>query len=151
MHDCPSSDFSSVCCGKLEHLGDSAVNAKEYDEAIWQYTTALSLDPVALQDLLGKRSEAHAGRGKWEDALNDANEVAHFSLLQLEMLICDTQVIKLDPSSPLGYERKHAALHGIGHHDDAISAFKIMLLKISESSDPKIRREGDHVIRIFFY
>ena len=65
------------------------------------------------------------------------------------MLICGAQVIKLDPSSPLGYERKHAALHGIGRHEDATSAFETMLLKISESPDLEIRGEGDHVILFF--
>ena len=60
------------------------------------------------------------------------------------------QVIKLDPSSPLGYDRKYAALLGIGHHDDAIDAFEIMLLKMSESPDPEIRGEGFHIIPVFF-
>ena len=78
-----SSEFKFTCCGKLERLGDNGVNANEYDEAILQYTTALSLNPVALQDLLDKRSKAHASKGEWEDALNDANEVVHFSLLQV--------------------------------------------------------------------
>ena len=54
------------------------MNAKEYDVAVLQYTTALSLNPVTLEDLLGKRSKAHAGKGEWEDALSDANEVTHF-------------------------------------------------------------------------
>ena len=151
MRDYPSLDFKSTCCRKIEHLGDGAVNVKEYDEAILQYTTALSLTHIALQDLLGKRSKAHAGKGEWQDALNDANEVAHFGLLQLYMLICGAQVIKLDPSSPLGYERKHATLHGVGHHDYATSAFETMLLKMSESSDPGIRGEGDHITSILFY
>ena len=118
------------------------MNAKEYDEAILQYTTALSLNPIALQNLLGKRSKAHTGKGKWQDAFNDANNVIHFNCIRLQMLICGAQVIKLDPSSPLGYERMHAALHGIGHHDDATGAFETMLLKMSESPDPEIRGEG---------
>ena len=45
----------------------------------------------------------------------------------------------LDPSSPWGYERKHAALYGAGQYDDAISTFETMLLKISQSPDPEIR------------
>ena len=57
----------------------------------------------------------------------------------------------LDPSSPLGYERKHAALHGMGRHDDATNAFETMLLKMSESSDPEIRGEGNYTIRMLFY
>ena len=53
------------------------MNAGQCEEAILQYTTALSLNPATLQNLLGKRSKANAGKGEWEDALNDANEVAH--------------------------------------------------------------------------
>ena len=67
------------------------------------------------------------------------------------MLMDRAQVIKLDPSSPLGYERKYVALHGIGHRDDATVAFETMLLKMSESFDPDIRGEGNHVIWTCFY
>ena len=151
MGDYPSLDFKSTCCGKLDYLGDGALNAKRYDEAILQYTTALSLNPIALQDLLGKRSKAHASRGEWEDALNDANEVAYINLFPFHKLMGSAQVVKLDPSSPLGYEKKHVALHGIGRRDDATSAFETMLLKMLESSDPEIRGEGDHVIRVSFH
>ena len=79
MCDYPPSDFKSRCYGKLERLGDSTMNAKEYDKAILQYTTALSLNPPTPQHLLGKRSKARASNGEWNDALNDANEVAHFN------------------------------------------------------------------------
>ena len=72
------SEFRSRCSEKLEILGDLAMNAKEYDMAILQYTIALSLNPAILWNLLGKRSEAHAGKGEWDDALGDANEVARF-------------------------------------------------------------------------
>ena len=67
------------------------------------------------------------------------------------MLIGGTQVIKLDPSSPLGYERKYVALHGRGHYGDSTAAFETMLLKMSESSDPVIRGEGNHAIWTCFY
>ena len=48
-------------------------------------------------------------------------------------------MITLDPSSPWGYKRKHAALHGAGRYDDAINAFEAMLLQISQSPDLDIR------------
>ena len=67
------------------------------------------------------------------------------------MLMGAIQAIKLDPSSPLGYEAKYAALLGMGRHDDAIDGFETMLSKMSESSDPEIRGEGHHVIPIFFH
>ena len=74
----PLSDLKSRCRRKLEDRGDAAANAKQYDEAVSQYTGALLLDPAGPQDLLVKRSKAYAEKGKWEDALNDANEVIHF-------------------------------------------------------------------------
>ena len=55
----------------------------------------------------------------------------------------------LDPSSPLGYERKHAALRGAGCYRDAEVAFATMLSKMSESSDHEIRGEGDDIMLLF--
>lgn len=54
------------------------MNAWRYDEAISLYTATLSLDPASPQVLFVKRSRAHAGRGAWEDALDDANKVFSF-------------------------------------------------------------------------
>ena len=50
-------------------------------------------------------------------------------------------MIELDPLSPWGYERKHAALHKAGDYEKAIDAFEVMLSKMLESSDPDIRGE----------
>ena len=49
------------------------------------------------------------------------------------------QAIKLDPSSHSGYEGKHAALHGMGRHSEALEAFRTMLSKLEQSPDPQIR------------
>ena len=68
-------DFKRHCLTKLEGLGDTAMSAEQYDDAISQYSAALSLDPAAPQGLLIKRSKAYIARGWWEDALNDANMV----------------------------------------------------------------------------
>ena len=65
-----------------------------------------------------------------------------FVLSRTSFLIETRQVIKLDPSSPLGYEKKHAALRGAGRHGDATNAFKTMLTKMTQSSDPEIRGEA---------
>ncbi|KAF8557228.1 WD40 repeat-like protein [Imleria badia] len=107
--------------GKLESLGDTSMSAGRHDEAISHYSTALSIDPAPPR-LFIKRSTAYTVKGSWGDALDDANKV-----------------IMLDPSSPWGYERKHAALHKAGHYEDAINAFKAMLSMMSQSSDPEIR------------
>ena len=124
------------------------MNAQKYDVAVLQYTTALSLNPATPQDLLGKRSKAHAGKGGWEDALHDADEVTHSNSSEFFHAHGCAQVIKLDPSSPLGYERKHEALWGTGRHIDAIEIFEVMLLKMSASSDPEIRGGGNNITDI---
>jgi hypothetical protein len=60
-------------------------------------------------------------------------------------------VIELDPLSPWGYERKHAALHKGEDYENAINAFETMLLKMSQSSDLEIRGESVHIILKFIY
>jgi len=49
------------------------------------------------------------------------------------------QVIEVDPSSHRGYEGKHAALHSMGRYGEAFEAFRTMLSKLTQSSDPQIR------------
>ena len=51
------------------------------------------------------------------------------------------QAIAVDPSSPWGYQAKHAALHGAGRYDDAIKMFETMLSKMEQSPDRQIRGE----------
>ena len=61
------------------------------------------------------------------------------------------QVIKPNPSSPMGYERKHAALCGARCYRDAIDAFETMVSKMSQLSDPEIRGEGNAITLTFIY
>ncbi|KAF8125249.1 hypothetical protein EV363DRAFT_1532897 [Boletus edulis] len=83
----------------------------------------------SLVRVLIKRSKVYVADGLWELALNDANKV-----------------IEIDPSSPWGYERKHAALHKAGDYDNAVNAFEAMLSKMSQSTDPGIRNLHRHYI-----
>ena len=43
------------------------------------------------------------------------------------------------------------ALHRAGRYDDAIVTFETMLLKISQSPDPKIRGERIDIAPMFVY
>ncbi|KAF8414966.1 hypothetical protein L210DRAFT_3465597 [Boletus edulis BED1] len=113
---------------ELERLGDAAIGAKRYNEAISHYSTALSLISTS-QTILIKRSRAWLASGSWKEALDDAN-----------------QVTTLDPSSLWGHEIKHAALHKIGDYDNAIEAFETMLSKMKNSPDPDIQWKGDEYI-----
>ncbi|KAF8554888.1 hypothetical protein OG21DRAFT_1496708 [Imleria badia] len=116
-------DLKRKCVKKLEMLGDTAVSSAEHDDAIARYTSALSLDPLDPIDILVKRSEARASKRLWADALTDANEV-----------------IKRDPSSHRGYERKYAALHGAEDHSEANTTLLHMFSIIENSPDEEICR-----------
>ncbi|KAN0088020.1 hypothetical protein V8E55_006641 [Tylopilus felleus] len=108
--------------GKLENFGDTAMGIEQYDDAISHYSEALLLHPVTHLSFLLKRSKAYVAKGLWEQALNDADKV-----------------VELNPLSPWGYERKHAALHKAGRYQDAINVFEVMLSRMVESPDPEIR------------
>ncbi|KAG0705851.1 hypothetical protein DFH29DRAFT_1067269 [Suillus ampliporus] len=60
--------------------------------------------------------------------------------LYAEALYDAEKVIEHEPSSYLGYELKHAALHGAQHYGEALDAFKIMLSKLDDTSDAQIRK-----------
>lgn len=76
----------------------------------------------------------------WEDALEDANAVR---ILFPEPHDPDEvrQAIQTDEFCHYAYERKHAALHGMGQYDEAIEAFDSMLTLMEQSGDPEIRRK----------
>ncbi|KAI9571736.1 hypothetical protein HD554DRAFT_2312047 [Boletus coccyginus] len=114
-------NFKARCLQALDQHGDVAMDSASYKDAVVYYTTALSLDPLSA-DLLIKRSKARAGIELWEDSLEDADAA-----------------IALNPSSPFGYERKHAALLGGHRCTEAIDAYYDMLLSLEQSSDPVTR------------
>ncbi|KAH7904324.1 hypothetical protein BJ138DRAFT_934634 [Hygrophoropsis aurantiaca] len=115
-------DFKHRCTQISKTLGDEALRVHNYSEAVDQYSAALALDP-SRDDIFVKRSEARAAMGKWKDALEDAEHT-----------------IKLNYSSPWGYERKHAALHGAQDYGNAIEALSAMLLKLENSPDLVTRK-----------
>jgi tetratricopeptide (TPR) repeat protein len=77
------SDFRLRYAEKLEYLGDAAVDAQQYNDAITQYSAALSLDLAVQQDILIKRSKVYVAMGLWGDALDDTNQVRDFCLVQV--------------------------------------------------------------------
>ncbi|KAH7903768.1 hypothetical protein BJ138DRAFT_1107400, partial [Hygrophoropsis aurantiaca] len=103
-------------------LGDEALRVNDYNEAINQYSTTLTVGQ-SQEDIFIKRSKARAALGIWKDALEDAEHA-----------------IKLNSLSPWGYERKHAALHGAQDYGNAIEAFNAMLSKLENSPDPPTRQ-----------
>ncbi|KAI6041676.1 hypothetical protein EDC04DRAFT_3139608 [Pisolithus marmoratus] len=122
-------DFTKRCAMTLERVGDEAFESLKHDDAIAQYSTALSLSPLGSAGLLIKRSRARAAKGLWEDALQDANEA-----------------VKADPSQPWGYEARHVALHGAKRYDEAIDALESMLHAIEQSHDPTMRYQRKNYI-----
>ncbi|KAI6041650.1 hypothetical protein EDC04DRAFT_3089035 [Pisolithus marmoratus] len=67
--------------------------------------------------------QSSAAQGFWEDAVQDANEA-----------------VKADPSYHCGYEAKYMALHAAKRYDEAIDAFKSMLLVMERSDDSAVKQ-----------
>lgn len=100
------------------------MGSQNYDEVDKYLSTILLLDPLDPVTTLIKRSKARAMMKLWDDALMDADEV-----------------VKVEPSSYLGYERRHAVLQETGRYAEAVGAFDTMLLKLEESQNEQVRGE----------
>ena len=74
------SDLRQRYLEKLEHLGDTAVDAWQYDVAISHYSTTLSFNSPSPQGILIKRSKARVATRSWQQALDNANQVRLFFL-----------------------------------------------------------------------
>ncbi|KAI1187003.1 hypothetical protein F5B17DRAFT_340406 [Nemania serpens] len=87
---------------ELKTLGNNAMAAKNFDEAIDSFTKAIELAPEN-HVLYSNRSAAYASKKDWTNALKDAEKTT-----------------QIKPDWPRGWGRKGAALHGSG---DLLSAF----------------------------
>ena len=125
----------------MEHFGDAAMDNRRHEEALVYYSAALSIQPANTRDFFIVRSKVATAKGSWEDAVDDANEVSSVISPQILMSTRNHQAIAFDPSSPRGYATKRAALHQAGRYDDAIQTSEMMLSKMAQSPDPKIRGE----------
>ncbi|KAG2087803.1 WD40-repeat-containing domain protein [Suillus discolor] len=107
--------------GELLASGDNDGNLQ-----LWSIentlSTAFGMDP-SYDFYFVHRSKVKLDKNLYAEALSDAEKV-----------------IELNPSSHLGYELKHAALLGAQRYDDAFKAFTIMLSKLDDTLDPRIRQ-----------
>jgi hypothetical protein len=114
--------FRKDCTARCVAKGDEAVTAKNYETAIELYSAGIELDP-SCEPLFVCRSKANLERNLFAAALHDAN-----------------RVIKLNPSSHLGYQLRNAALRGAVRCDEAEEAFGTMFSKLDDTSDAQIQQ-----------
>ncbi|KAK4462985.1 putative heat shock protein [Cladorrhinum samala] len=79
---------------ELKQLGNKAIAAKNFDDAIDKFTQAIALDP-SNHILYSNRSAAYASKKDWDHALEDAEKTT-----------------ELKPDWPKGWGRKGAAMYG---------------------------------------
>ncbi|KAG2147458.1 uncharacterized protein EDB93DRAFT_1147372 [Suillus bovinus] len=126
-----STAFKDECSTLCVTKGDTAFAAHDYDKAIALYSAAIDLGSGTLVIFLN-RCKANTEKRLWEEAVSDAQKV-----------------IELEPSSYIGYQLKHAALHGAQRFDEAIDAFKGMLSKLEDASESHVRNLRQHYISPF--
>ncbi|KAG0698020.1 hypothetical protein DFH29DRAFT_124342 [Suillus ampliporus] len=120
-HDC-SILHAANGVADIAAKGDAALAAGDCNMAIELYSAAINLD-FATDTVFTNRCKARSEKMLWEDALLDAEKV-----------------IELTPSSYLGYQLKHAALHGAQRYDEAIEASQIMIYKLENTPDTQIQK-----------
>ncbi|KAH7155629.1 heat shock protein STI1 [Dactylonectria estremocensis] len=81
---------------ELKALGNKAIAAKDFDEAVDKFTQAIAIQPEN-HILFSNRSAAYASKKDWDNALSDAE-----------------QTTQIKPDWAKGWGRKGAALHGKG-------------------------------------
>ncbi|EON95989.1 putative heat shock protein sti1 protein [Phaeoacremonium minimum UCRPA7] len=79
---------------ELKALGNKAIAAKNFDEAIDYFTKAIAITPEN-HILYSNRSAAYASKKEWDNALKDAEKTT-----------------EIKPDWPKGWSRKGAALYG---------------------------------------
>ncbi|KAG1799939.1 uncharacterized protein HD556DRAFT_1439606 [Suillus plorans] len=109
--------------------GNSALAANDYDKAIYLYSAIINSNS-ASDVVFANRSKAKLGKMLWMEALLDAQKV-----------------IELDPFSYLGYNLKHAALHGAERYDEAIETFQTMLSILDNAPDVQTRNLRQQYLR----
>ncbi|KAG2339395.1 hypothetical protein BDR05DRAFT_967930, partial [Suillus weaverae] len=124
-----SNAFKQECSTLCAADGDAALAASDYDRAIDLYSAAINLNP-ASDAVFANRSKAKLGKMLWMEALLDAQKV-----------------IDLNSLSYLGYNLKHAALHGAQRYDEAIQAFQMMLSKLDNTPDIQTRKLRQQYLR----
>ncbi|KAK3393513.1 hypothetical protein B0H63DRAFT_19045 [Podospora didyma] len=96
---------------ELKALGNKAIAAKNFDEAIDKFTQAIAIDP-SNHILYSNRSAAYASKKDWDHALTDAEKTT-----------------ELKPDWPKGWGRKGTALYGkgdlLGAHDAYENGLKL--------------------------
>ena len=86
---------------EAKRKGNAAFAAGEFAKAVKQFTMAIRMDKTN-HVLFSNRSAAHAGLGRYEDALADAE-----------------RCVRMSPKWGKGYGRKGAALTGLGQGGEA--------------------------------
>lgn len=91
---------------ELKALGNKAIAAKNFDEAIEKFTEAIAIQPEN-HILYSNRSAAYASKKEWENAFKDAEKTT-----------------ELKPDWPKGWGRKGTALYGRGDLVGATDAYE---------------------------
>ena len=101
-----SPNFYAMSADEEKALGNKALQASQFDEAIGHYTKAIALDGTQ-HTYYSNRAAAFMSKGEPEKALADAD-----------------QCIKLNATWAKGYSRKGAALHALKKYDEAAAVYQ---------------------------
>jgi tetratricopeptide (TPR) repeat protein len=155
----------SACAAKPEdaetriNQGDQSFEAKEYDQAVKNYTAAIEAKPEAT--VYQKRAKAYAAEGKHQEAINDFHQVLDRDQNSAEawtgLGISSTETkdysvaeaafrkaLQLDPNYAEAYYWRARMSQAQGEKENAIADFKRFAEK---SSDPKLKEAAQLALK----
>lgn len=92
---------------EFKQKGNTAFQAKQFEEAVAAFTKAIELSPEPNHVLFSNRSAAYVSMGKFFEGLQDAEECT-----------------SINPSWAKGFNRVGAAQLGLGDYDEASKAYQ---------------------------
>lgn len=94
VFDHSPSDFRYRCSEKMGRFGDAAMDSQQHNEAIQDYSAALSIHPADTPGFFILRSKICMANSLWEEAIHEAQQVHQFFFT--EFIIVDTMIRQLD-------------------------------------------------------
>ena len=116
-----------------KELGSQAFKAKNYQQAITHWTSAIKLsagEKETLKVLHANRSAAYVSTKDFNAALSDANEC-----------------IKVDNSWAKGFTRKAEALHSLRRFPEALEAYD-SAIKLAPADESSLKKKRDEILRL---
>ncbi|KAG2360649.1 heterokaryon incompatibility protein-domain-containing protein [Suillus spraguei] len=112
----------------------------EYPQQEWPAPTPAPRDPISLTPIQRPGYDRVIDNSQSDAVFENHSKVKYGERSWMDALLEAQKIIKLNPSSHIGYKLKHAAFHGAQRYDEAIAAFQTMLSILDNACDAESQK-----------